>query len=50
MKGPLQDGTAADGSGKDPGGIAAPALRALGQAGTAAPVGSKGDSGWSEPD
>lgn len=50
MKGPLLDGTAAGGSGKDPGGTVAPALQALGQAETAAPVGSKGDSGWSEPD
>lgn len=50
MKGPPPDGTAAGGSGKDPGGIGALALQAEGRAATASPAGSGGDSGWSEPD
>lgn len=50
MKGPPLDGTAAGGSGKDPGGTGALALQAADQAVTAGPADSGGDSGWSEPD
>ncbi len=49
MRGPPKGGTAAGGSGKDPGGTGALALLAWGRAATAGPVGSGGDSGWSEP-
>lgn len=49
MKGPPLDGTAAGGSGKDPRGTGELGLQVEGLAGTADPVGSGGDSGWSVP-